>query len=171
MEAILMKELRSFIELLVRESEALSELVRLEDKKYDALKQVEVQNLMRINASEEEILHKLGSIERKRKNILIALSESFHFDQNISLSELLNFLPEKECLDIKSELSELKVKIKNLTDKLQVTMHENSEMIKSNLEIINLTLNFANKSDQKETYDYRNKKEKRDNIHLVNQIA
>lgn len=171
MEAVLMNQLKSFMDLLLRESEALSELVTLEDSKFDALKQVEIHNLMRINALEEEILHKLGSIEKKRKNIFITLADTFHFDQNISLSELLNYLPESEYKEIKSELMELRAKIKNLTDKLQVTMHENSEMIKSNLEIINITLNFANKSEQKDTYSYRSKKERRDNIYIINQIA
>ncbi len=171
MEESIMNHMKTFKDLLSHEADALSYLEKLENQKFDALKQVDIKKLMRINSDEEEMLHKLEVIEKKRKNLILLLSEAFSFDPCVSLSELFTYLPDEEYKSYKNELSELRNTIKGFTEKLQVTMHENSEMIRTNLDIINLTLNFANRNSQKETYGYRDKKESRENIYLVNQIA
>lgn len=171
METILMKALESFKKLLAQETQYLSDLVMLEDDKYEALKQVEVSSLMKINSLEEEKLHCLGTVEKKRKEIILGLAEILPFDSNSTLTELLKIIPDEGFEVLKDELTGLRLKIKVLSDKLQVTLKENSEMIKTNLEIINVTLNFANRNSQRETYGYKDRKETRESIYLVNQIA
>jgi hypothetical protein len=171
METEIMNHLRSFKELLSKEADYVSELVKLEERKYESLKLVDMEGLMRINSEEEETLQFLDSIEKKRKKIIVTLSGDFHFDPNISLAELFTHLPDEKFYETKQELIVLRTRIKNLTEKLQMNMKENSELIKSNLEIINMTLNFANRNSQKETYNYRTKKESKENIYIINQIA
>ncbi len=166
-----MDYLKSFKELLKLESNYLSNLVSQEEDKYEALKQVDVVSLMRINNEEEEILHKLDSIERKRKELIQTLSKNFNFDQNLSLSEMFNYICDSNDMVIKKELMELRTLIKEEIEKLRVSLQENSHIIQANLEIISLTLNFANRNAQKETYDYRNRKESRESIYLINQLA
>jgi hypothetical protein len=126
---------------------------------------------MKINGEEEETLQFLDSIEKKRKKIIMTLSGDLQFDPNISLSELFNHLPDENFYELKQELVVLRARIKSSTEKLQMNMKENSELIKSNLEIINMTLNFANRNTQKETYNYRTRKESKENIYIINQIA
>lgn len=171
METLWMNQLASFREMLQKESAALKALLQLEDDKYEALKDVDVSKLMRINSSEEDILIELNQTEKKRKELIILLSKVFHFDPSLTLREIFSYIPDQDYAGIKADLLQERDSIKNLTVKLQTTMQENSEMIHANLEIINLTLNFANRHAQKETYDYRSRKESRDNIYLVNQIA
>lgn len=171
MENEIMNHLKAFKELLAKEADYVSELVKLEERKYDALKMVDMENLMKINTEEEETLQFLESIEKRRKKIIMTLSGDFHFDPNVTLSELFNHLPDDKHYEIKQELIVLRARIKHLTENLQMNMKENSELIKSNLEIINMTLNFANRNSQKETYSLRNRKESKENIYIINQIA
>ncbi len=166
-----MDYLKSFKELLKLEAGYLSELVALEEEKYDALKQVDITLLMKVNTNEEDILQHLASIERKRKDLILNLSKIYHFNPNLSLTELFSYIMDENSQSLKNELIELRTKIKNEIGKLQISMHENSQIIQANLEIINLTMNFANRNAQKETYDYRSKKESKESIYLVNQIA
>jgi hypothetical protein len=166
-----MNYLKSFKDLLKKEAFLISKLVDLEEEKYEALKQVEMKDLMRLNTLEEEILHSMDGVEEKRKNVLSILSETFHFDINLSLSKVLNFIPDDKFYDLKQELETLRQEIKAATGKLQMAVRENSEMLHSNMEIINLTLNFANRNFQRETYDYRMKKTMAENRYLVNQIV
>ena len=171
METEIMNHLRSFKELLAKEADYVSDLVKLEERKYEALKMVDMDNLMKINTEEEESLQFLESVEKRRKKIIVTLAGEFHFDANVTLSELFNYIPDDQFHETKQELIVLRARIKHLTENLQMNMKENSELIKSNLEIINMTLNFANRNSQKETYNYRNKKESKESIYIVNQIA
>jgi|GEM_PF-2185941 flagellar biosynthesis/type III secretory pathway chaperone len=166
-----MDYLKSFKELLKLESNYLSNLVSQEEDKYEALKQVDVENLMRINNEEEDILHRLASVERKRKELIHTLSKIFKFDQNLTLTELFNYICGDGDEAIKKDLMKLRTSIKQEIEKLQISLQENSHIIQANLEIIGLTLNFANRNAQKETYDYRNKKESKESIYLINQLA
>ena len=167
-----MKSLAAFEELLKKEAHALQELLKLEDDKYDALKMVDVAKLMRINSQEEESLEKLNSVEKKRKDLIVSLSKIYHFDSSLSLREIFEIIPEMpELSSSRENLLGLRNTIKNLTGRLQTTMHENSDLIQANLEIINLTLNFAQRNSQRETYGYRMRKESREGIYLVNQLA
>jgi hypothetical protein len=166
-----MDYLKSFRELLKLEANYLSSLVSQEEDKYEALKQVDVTSLMKINNEEDDILHSLASIEKKRKELIQTLSKTYSFDQNLSLSELFNHICSDDDSAIKEELMGLRTLIKDEIGKLQISLKENSNIIQANLEIIGLTLNFANRNAQKETYDYRNKKESRESIYLINQLA
>jgi len=166
-----MDYLGAFRELLKLESGYLSNLVSQEDEKYEALKQVDVTGLMRINNAEEEILERLASVERKRKELIQSLSKTYAFDPNLTLTELFNYICDEDDKPIKKELLELRTSIKAEIEKLQISLQENSHIIQANLEIIGLTLNFANRNAQKETYDYRNRKESRESIYLINQLA
>ncbi len=166
-----MNYLKSFKELLKLESLHLESLVNLEDDKYEALKQVDVVSLMKINNDEEDILHNLSSIERKRKELIQTLSKIYNFNPNITLSDLFAYFRDEKDMTLKNELMELRAAIKDRVGKLQLSLQENSHIIQANLEIIGLTLNFANRNSQKETYNYRNKREDKGSIYLINQLA
>lgn len=163
--------LENFRELLRKEAELVASILGLEDEKYDALKQVNVKELMAINIREEDVLQFMDGVERKRKELLVLLARTLGFEPENTLSQMLSKVPDDPYLSIKNELLELRLEIRQSSDKLQITMKENSEMVKANLEIINLTLQFANRHAIKETYDYRSRRQTRDNISIINQIA
>jgi len=172
-----MDYLKLLKEILQQEYAKISSLVKLEEEKFEALKQVDVSLLMKINNQEEDILHQMNFLEKKRKDIIKNLASIYNFNPDLSLKEILDYLPESDSIPssgqsrIKEEIMEIRESIKRRIAGLQTTLHENSEIIKANMEIINLTLNFANRNSLKETYDYRLKKESKDTINLVNQIA
>ena len=171
MDNTIMNHLETFKGLLSRETEMVSGILSLENEKYDALKLVDVNKLMRINAEEEELLQSMDIIEVKRKELIVLLADKMGFNSDSTLSHMLEQFSDEPYSNIKIELLELRDTIKKDTENLRITMKENSEMIKANLEIINLTLNFANRNSIKETYNFRNKKESKENIYIINQIA
>jgi uncharacterized protein YihD (DUF1040 family) len=171
MENLVNNYLESFRELLCREAGMVKSLLGLEEEKYDALKQVAVKDLVSINTREEDILQFMDGVERQRKELLLLLARAFGFEPETTLSQMLAKLPDDPFAALKGELSALRDDIKGSSGKLQVTMKENSGMVRANLEIINLTLQFANRHAIKETYDYRSRRGARENITIINQIA
>lgn len=168
MEPTLMQSLKRFTELLTREAGALESLYQMEEQKYEVLRMVDADALIRLNSLEEEQLVVMELVEKKRKDALTVLAMQMGLGSDVTLSELVAGLSSEEE---REKLAVLRDRIKHLTEKLQTAMRENRDMIQSNLEIINLTLNFANRNNQKEVYDYRSRKESRESIFLVNQLA
>ncbi len=174
MEDNLMNHLKAFRDLLAREADHVSALVKLEEQKYESLKSVDMTSLMNVNTNEEETLQMLDSIEKRRKKAIAGLAAELKIPPDITLSDLIRAIPDEKYNNLKNELIVLRNRIKGLTEKLQVNMTENSELIRSNLDIINMTLSFANRGAQKETYGDRAasaRKESRDSIYIINQIA
>jgi hypothetical protein len=171
MEDLVKGYLENFRELLRREAELVKSILGLEEEKYDALKQVNVKDLLSINSREEDLLQFMDGVERQRKELLLLLARAFGFEPENTLSQMLANVPDDPFAVLKNELLALREEIKSSSSKLQVTMKENSGMVKANLEIINLTLQFANRHAIKETYDYRSRRGARENITIINQIA
>ena len=46
-----------------------------------------------------------------------------------------------------------------------------ADLINANMDIVNFTLSYANRTVQQDTYDFRNKKESKESINIINQIA
>jgi K+ transporter len=171
MEMENMKLLYTFKEILLEESASVLKLMKLEEHKYDALKAVDINSLMKLNQFEEEIIFMLDQIEQRRKEIVQKIAVFMKCPVNVTLTELIGLLPDDIDAALKLELDVIRESIKKNTSKLEVTSRENAHMVQSNLDIINLTLSFANRNSVKETYDYRNKKDGRENRFLINHIA
>ena len=167
MDNMLVVKLDAFRKILGEADRSIQQLLQLEEKKYDALKSVDIKELMSINSVEEEIVQLVDDIERKRVNVLQDLSIALHVKPGIHLQELIKHVPD----NYRGEFSVLRESIRRKTDKLDVAMRENAVLIQTNLDIMNFTMNFANRTAQQETYNYRDKKESKENINIINQIA
>lgn len=77
------------------------------------------------------------------------------------------YLPDR----YQGEFQVLRDSIRHKTDRLDITMRENAALIQTNLDIMNFTMNFATRAAQQETYNYRDKKESKENVNIINQIA
>lgn len=156
-----------FRKVLKDADHSIQQLLQLEEKKYDALKQVSVKELMRINSVEEEIVQLIDALEKKRQDTLMLLADVLHVKPSIQLQDLIRHLPDR----YQGEFQVLRDSIRNKTDRLDITMRENAALIQTNLDIMNFTMNFATRSAQQDTYNYRDKKESKENVNIINQIA
>ncbi len=164
---MLVVKLDVFRKILKDAEHSIHQLLQLEEKKYDALKSVDIKELMNINSVEEEIVQLVDDIERKRVNVLRELSDALHIKPSVHLQELIKHMPD----NYRAEFSVLRESIHRKTDKLDVAMRENAVLIQTNLDIMNFTMNFATRAAQQETYNYRDKKESKENVNIINQIA
>lgn len=162
----------SFKDILEKISIYVEQLVELENQKYEVLTQLEIKRLMEINSREDEITHEIDILEQQRKNSILKLSYELGFDSGITLSEMITYFP----LSLQDELHRIRHSIKENSRRLEIIMRENSYIIQANLEIINFTLSFANRSADLNTYQLSDKnhtsqKSNDLNLHIVNHIA
>lgn len=159
--------LEDFRKVMKDINRSLEQLIVLEDRKYEALKLVDIKNIMKLNADEEDLIQISGELEKKRLLIVRHLAKDYGFPQNATLSEIVTYLP----LEEQESFSEIRRDIKSNTNKLSVTLRENETLVRANLDIVNFTMSVINKDCQKETYDYRTHKNARENIGMVNKLA
>lgn len=169
MEQKIMDYLLAFSDLFGQIRKTVKQLLTLEEQKYDALKQVDIKELMQINSVEEEVLQFMNSLEKRRQTMIAGLAAYFQCGTDISLTELIAYFP----VEMQDVFFEMRKAIKHDTNKLDITMRENTEMIRTGLEIVDFTLSFANNAAKDDTYDLRQGAVSSDknNIHLINQIA
>ncbi len=171
MESSIMNYFKKLATVLFKEKEILELVLKVENEKYDILRFVDVKGLMDLNSQEEGFLELLSSIEKRRKDIIIALCKEKEINPDLSLKEILEYFDEQIDEETKFEIMDLRESIKNISEKLRAVVRENEQLIKSNMEIISLTLNFANKHSAYETYNFRNKGEASSRVHLINSLA
>jgi flagellar biosynthesis/type III secretory pathway chaperone len=167
MSAEWMKELAGLETILNNIASVIESLAAFEEQKFDALKQVDIKKLMQLNSEEDILVQQMDALDKKRAVSIGRLTRELGIDLSVPLSELIaHFPPDKQ-----EEFQRLRKSIKSRTIKMETTMRENSRMIQSNLNIINFTLNFANRGAVTETYNYRERGEGHKNLHIINRIA
>lgn len=171
MESSVMNYFKKLATVLFKEKEILELVLKVENEKYDILRFVDVKGLMDLNSQEEGFLELLSSIEKRRKDIIIAMCKEKGINPDLSLKEIMEYFNSEIDEEIKNEITDLRESIKNISERLKAVVRENEQLIKSNMEIISLTLNFANKHSSYETYNFRNKGEAASRVHLINSLA
>ncbi len=170
-----MEEIMNFFKKLAttlfKEKEVLELILKVENEKYDVLRFVDVKGLMELNSQEEGFLELLSSIEKKRKEIISEICKHFNIEEDISLRQLLEHFENRLDDSIVNEIKDLRETIKNISEKLKAVVRENEQLIKSSMEVISLTLNFASKHSIYETYNFRNKNDATSKVHLINSLA
>ena len=157
--------LDELLKLLKEADRAVLQLSKLEEQKHEALSQVDIKKLMKINSTEEEIVQWVDLLEEKREILIESLCARLGIAPDVVLSEIAAYGNENQ----RRQMLELKQSIKEHSGNLDVFMRENSDLIQSNLDILNFTMNFS--AVGHETYDYRSKKESQNNVYIINQLA
>lgn len=148
MEKNLNEILEKFFGVLNKLEANLAELLELENEKYEELKSVNIQGIMKLNTAEEELIAYSESLEKERRKMIMELSKELGFEENLKLSEMQSYFP----LAWQEKISGVRSQIQDTSKQLDTTMRENAKMIRANLDIVNFTLSFA-KGESKEGYD------------------
>lgn len=167
MESQIMKLLQDLRDVMKRMDVNLNHILELENQKYTALKQVDMENLNRINTDEEDYILYSDSLDKKRMAIIMDLAETIGFDKSLRLEKMLEYFP----IEWHETFREIRDSIRKKTHKLEITMKENAEIIKSNLEIVNFTLSLVHQDTDNDTYDYHNKKKSEKQYNLIDRMA
>jgi len=171
METVVMNYFKKLIQTLTKEKDVLESILKLENEKYEILRNVDIKGLMEINSQEEGLLEMIDTVEKKRKEIIFYLCKEYNLDRNLSLKEIVSILKEEIGEEIEKEISSLRENIKNVSENLKAAVRENEALIKSNLEIISLTLNLTGKHSFYETYNHKSKGDSFSKVHIVNSLA
>jgi len=143
MDAIMAKTLDEAIAILQDEVRILEHVLRLEEKKYQALKDIQLQQLMDINDQEEILLQDIHTKEEKRQHVFARL-----FPQGSDVHACLALIQDEQQ---RTRVETLVIQLANLRDRIKMQNEENKHLIQLNSEIISMTLGLFQKTHG-ETY-------------------
>jgi len=135
--------------------EELKELKAIRDIAYnktDIIVKNEIKSLQNITAEEEGLVSKMAALEERRLNLL----DSWGVNKSTPLSEIIEKIPEgrKELMDIREELNNLLMDIKQRND-------INSQLIQENLEWMEFNINLITQANTPGTYGKKDNKSNR----------
>ncbi|URA09128.1 flagellar protein FlgN [Thermospira aquatica] len=145
MDTVMAKLVEDIMKVLSEEAKLLQKILLLEEKKYQALKDVNLEQLMSINDQEELLLQHIHQEEQKRENLFSELQKKNSFRD---FSDLLNQIEDDT---IRNELSNIYIQLATLRDRIKMQSEENKHLIQLNSEIIAMTLGLFQKTHG-ETY-------------------
>ncbi len=145
MDTVMVKLVEGMMQVLSEEVKLLEKVLLLEEKKYQALKDVNLEQLMSINDQEELLIQRIHQEEQKRENIFAQLQQQ---TPSQDFSDFLNQLEDKQA---SHTLSEIYIQLANLRDRIKMQSEENKHLIQLNSEIIAMTLGLFQKTHG-ETY-------------------
>jgi len=168
---LMIKLLNSLKETLNYELESVKKIYQLENNKYDELRDVNLKEIMKINIEEDYLLQYLDSIENKRSDLVSKISKELKCNEITTINEIINNLPD-DFQEYKNYFDKINQEIRSYTKKLLLLTKENSELIRINLDIINMTLSYSEQILKIDTYNNNDIKNIiKSNKFLINQIV
>jgi hypothetical protein len=143
MDAVMTKPMDEAIAILKEEVSLLKRVLFLEERKYQALKEVNLEDLMNINDQEELLLQEIHTKEEKRQQV-------FH-KINPKATDFHAFLSQIEEETVRESFQNLYIQLADLRDRIKMQSEENKHLIQLNSEIISMTLGLFQKTHG-ETY-------------------
>ncbi|MFN3660392.1 MAG: flagellar protein FlgN [Brevinematales bacterium] len=143
MDAVMTKQMDDAMAILKEEVSFLERILFLEEKKYQALKEVNLEDLMNINDQEELLLQEIHTKEQKRQQVFQKI--------NPEATDFHTFLSQIEEETLRTSLQNLYIQLADLRDRIKIQSEENKHLIQLNSEIISMTLGLFQKT-HKETY-------------------
>lgn len=130
--------------ILTKIGDELHLLLQFENEKYEALKSVDVRELLRLNTLEEEHLMVMSEYDRQRQVFIAELAEFHGLDVGLTLKGMAELFPDNTG----QQLAELGDKIRHDSRRLGLTVRENQALIQANMEIIQMTLSYAGQEEK-----------------------
>jgi len=152
--------------LLKEEAKVLERILSLEEKKYQALKDVNLEQLMKVNEQEEFFIQEIHSLETKRTQIFSHL-QIYGMGENFS-----TFINSLDDPSYQNELKNIYLHLADLRDRIKIQNEENKQLIQLNSEIISMTLGLFQQTHG-ETYSSPHApiKKENNNSFLVNHVV
>ncbi|MCX7882874.1 MAG: flagellar protein FlgN [Brevinematales bacterium] len=143
MDTVMTKPWDEALSILQEEVSLLDRVLQLEEKKYQALKDVNLEELMTINDREEILLQEIHLKEEKRQHLFQQIHPSapdFH-----------TFLSSIDNEEYHHTFQNIYIQLAELRDRIKMQSEENKHLIQLNSEIISMTLGLFQKTHG-ETY-------------------
>lgn len=145
MDANMAKLVHAAMIILEEEAKLLEQVLLLEEKKYQALKDVNLEAMIHINDQEELLIQEIHTKEKHRQDIFSHLKQNERENSFEYFLALLDDQPQKE------KMQSLYIRLANLRDRIKIQSEENKHLIQLNSEVISMTLGLFQKTHG-ETY-------------------
>jgi len=123
---------RELLNILIQIKKTLENILEIEDSKYEALKDIEIYQLIILNDNEESFLKIFETLELQRQQIVETLSILIGFKPYDPISSFVAKLPkeyEKKISGICLEIKKISYRIDIATDRNRYILETNSDMI------------------------------------------
>lgn len=126
-------------ETLIQENDTYNEALRLENEKINVIKASKVKQLDEMTKLEQQYLARMGTYEKIRRSIFVAIAEELELPEIGSLSELLMLMEDQEDVE---EIDALRNQLLETIMKIKEANEANEKLIKQQLEFINFSIDI-----------------------------
>lgn len=152
------RALEQLKEALIQENNTYMEALKLEEGKVKVIKTAKLRELEEITKLEQQYLMRMGTYEKIRRSIFVAIAEELEVTEIHSLSELLMLLEDQETID---EIDELRNQLLKTILQLKEVNQSNEKLLQQQLEYINFSIDLLT-SDPSDGINYGGKAEEKD---------
>ncbi|MGL4389206.1 MAG: flagellar export chaperone FlgN [Brevinema sp.] len=137
--------------ILISMYSILMNMLELEDKKYESIKNVDFISLNHLNEKEEELVGLISSFESKRQDVIDHLSLILGFDPSLTVTQVIHKLPIKSQEIIKNSC----IDIRKVCDRIAIASERNHYILHSHTEIFSQILDIvAGDNGMSDQYNY-----------------
>ena len=159
---------RELSDILTQMRTIVEKILIIEDEKYEAIKEMNIEPLIALNEQEDELVFQIDSLETKRLNVIESLSMHYGFSIDIAVVALADFLPQETG----QEILHLSKEIKSICERLGIITERNEYLLANSTEMITQILELV----QGNTHDQYNQhgsstESKKSQIHMLDQIV
>ena len=132
------KGAEQLVQTLEKESEIYREILELSNKKREAIKNQEMEQLERMIHVEQGLVVSLFKLEELREKVVDKIMHDEHIDFVENVTQLAQLMRAEDRTRIMEAKNKLMVLVKNVTDEVRF----NSKLLEDRLELINFNINL-----------------------------
>jgi len=132
------KGAEQLVQTLEKESEIYREILELSNKKREAIKNQEMEQLEHLIHVEQGLVVSLFKLEELREKVVDKIMHDEHIDFVENVTQLAQLMRAEDRTHILDAKNKLMVLVKNVTDEVKF----NSKLLEDRLELINFNINL-----------------------------
>ena len=145
-------------ETLIQENNTYKEALNLELDKIKVIKDAKVRQLEDLTKLEQQYLMKMGTYEKIRRSIFVAIAEEMDIPELNSLSELLMLLEDEDDIE---EIDGLRNQLLDTIMHIKAVNESNEKLLQQQLEYINYSIDIIT-NDPSDGIKYGGKAEEKE---------
>lgn len=139
-------------DIMLKQKEIYETLYALSKQKQKELISGSIDSLAGITKQEEVLIHRVGLLESNRYACACQLNAKYGLDEDTSLSEALNVIPQEE----RSRFDKIMSEMSELLNKMDIINKENQALIEHSLQYVNFTIDTVSRVNDHTTYGNTN---------------
>lgn len=155
-------------EILKNMKSIIEKILMVEDLKYETIKDMNIDQLLILNAEADDLLYQMGNLEVMRIDIIESMSLTIGFDSQLPISNIIAFLPK----ELGNDILVVSMDIKKTCNRLDVITERNEYLLTNHMEIISQMLDLLSGSSNDQYNKNGLTAETRESaLHMLNQLV